>query len=857
MADPLEHYRNKRDFTRTREPRGARSRRSTALRFVVQKHAARRLHYDFRLELDGTLKSWAVPKGPSLDPARRRMSVHVEDHPLEYGSFEGEIPAGEYGAGHVIVWDQGIWIPQGDPRDGYREGKLKFELRGEKLSGGWTLVRMKPREGERQESWLLIKEKDEAARPESEYDVLAARPGSVLNDAQAVEKPAAAKPRTKGNVIRTHRGAARRSPLPETLAPQLATLATSAPQDPGWLCEIKFDGYRLLARIEDDKVRLVSRNGNDWTRKLAALATDVRHLELEWGWIDGELVSLDRRGIPDFQALQNALGEGRTEDLLYYVFDAPFLDGEDRRSMPLEERRRLLGEKLSGKTPGRVRFSESFARTPVDLLRSACELGSEGVIVKRADAAYVSGRSMSWLKLKCTERQEFVIGGFTDPEGARKGLGSLLLGLREPAGQLRYAGRVGTGFTEKSLTDLRARLDRLAQAKSPFAALPAGVRGHWVRPVLVAEVSFAQWTRSRVVRQAVFHGLRADKPASEVGDEPRVSPARTGGAAHTRAKKLNAPAAREPGPARGGSDIARTAVHRSIEVTHAERVIDASTGITKGELADYYAHAAELLLADIGGRPVSLLRAPGGIGRAMFFQKHAAESSIPGIRTLDPALDPEHEPYLQVPGFTALAGCVQMNVVEFHAWNALAKRIDRPDRIVFDLDPGEGLAWRRMQEGALLVQTLLRELDLECTLKTSGGKGLHVTVPFAPKHEWAPVSAFAKAVVAHLARVMPDRFVLKSGPRNRVGKIFVDYLRNTQGATTVAAWSVRARPGMGVSVPVQWDEIDDLRGGSHWTVRDVQPRVDEAMAAATKAADTRSAQSLSGAARALEVPGFR
>ena len=855
MADPLERYRNKRDFTRTREPRGATSPRGTALRFVVQKHAARRLHYDFRLELDGTLKSWAVPKGPSLDPARRRMSVHVEDHPLEYGSFEGEIPAGEYGAGHVIVWDQGIWIPQGDPRGGYREGKLKFELRGEKLSGGWTLVRMKPRAGERQESWLLIKEKDEAARPESEYDVLAARPESVLNDAQAVERPAAATPRTGRKVAGTRRRTARRVPLPETLAPQLATLATSAPQDPGWLCEIKFDGYRLLARVEENKVRLVSRNGNDWTRKLARLATEVRRLEFEWGWIDGELVSLDRRGVPDFQALQNALGEGRTEDLLYYVFDAPFLDGEDRRTLPLEERRRLLGEKLNGKPPGRVRFSESFARTPVDLLRSACELGSEGVIVKRADAAYVSGRTASWLKLKCTERQEFVIGGFTDPEGSRKGLGSLLLGLREPAGQLRYAGRVGTGFTEKSLTDLRARLDRLAQAKTPFAALPAGVRGHWVRPVLVAEVSFAQWTRSRVVRQAVFHGLRSDKPASEVGDEPRVAPAPTGRAEHTGARTRKAAA--PPVPARSGSGIAATAMPRSIEVTHAERVIDGSTGITKGELADYYARAAALLLADIGGRPVSLLRAPGGIGRAMFFQKHAAESSIPGIRTLDPALDPEHEPYLQVPGFTALAGCVQMNVVEFHAWNALAKRIDRPDRIVFDLDPGEGLAWRRMQEGALLVQTLLRELDLECMLKTSGGKGLHVTVPFSPKHEWGPVSAFAKAVVAHLARVMPDRFVLKSGPRNRVGRIFVDYLRNTQGATTVAAWSVRARPGMGVSVPVQWDELDGLRGGSHWTVRDVQPRVNEALAAMKKTSSAPSTQSLSGAARALEVPGFR
>ncbi len=813
--DPLQRYRAKRDFDVTSEPSGGRATASER-RFVVQKHAARRLHYDFRLEIDGTLKSWAVPKGPSLDPEVKRMAVHVEDHPLDYADFEGTIPAGQYGAGTVIVWDRGDWIADGDPGVGYRDGKLKFELRGEKLRGRWTLVRMHGRAGERQEPWLLIKERDSHARPEAEYAIVDALPDSVL-EAQARPGPPPQ---------------ARAAPLPELLAPQLATLVATIPVSGAWSWEMKFDGYRVLARIDGTDVRLITRNGHDWTDRMPSLARAVAALGLPAGWIDGEIVVIDDNGIPDFQRLQNAFDSARTDDIVFYAFDMPYCAGFDLCAVPLRERRALLREWLDAHPSKHIRFSEDFSAPPADLLRSACALGMEGLIGKRSDSSYVSRRSPSWIKLKCTNRQEFVIGGYTDPQGSRTGFGALLLGVHDDSGALRYAGKVGSGFDEAGLRALYARLKERETDTPPFAQRVRERGAHWVRPELAAEVSFAQWTADGRIRHSVFHGLRDDKPVTEIGTEHAQEAGSlpgSGPSADARAQRLLA----------------------DVRVSNPGRVIDAGTGITKLDVVRYYAVVAPMMMPHLKRRPVALVRAPDGVDGQRFFQKHASTSAMPGVRSLDPKYDPGEEPLIEVATEKGLVTAAQMNTIEFHTWNATTRAIEKPDRMIFDLDPGEGVAWPAVREAAQLVQALLDELALKSFLKTSGGKGLHVVVPLTPKHGWDTVKGLSKAIVVHLARTLPDRFVARSGPKNRKGRIFADYLRNGRGATTVAAWSTRGRPGIGVSVPVSWDELPELKDGAHWTLRTVETRLGEPDPWADYAT-TR--QPIDAAMRALDFP---
>ena len=797
----LATYQRKRNFGATPEPAGEVVASGDELSFVIQKHAARRLHYDFRLELDGTLKSWAVPKGPSLDPHDKRMAVQVEDHPLSYGSFEGTIPEGHYGAGSVIVWDRGTWVPLGDPRKGYREGKLKFELKGEKLHGGFTLVRMKSRENERQVPWLLIKEHDDEARSASEFDVIEALPDSVL---AGRKRPVAAKAPAKSPAKARGAKPTAKAELPLSLTPQLATLVDDIPPGDDWLYEIKFDGYRIVTRIDGDDVRCFTRNGHDWSHRLPTLVKAIRALGIGWGWLDGEIVVAGPKGTPDFQLLQNAFDSQRTQDIQYYVFDLPFHDGEDLRERPLSERRERLQSLLAGHAGGTVQFSASFDADPRELLASARDAGLEGLIGKRASATYHSRRSTDWVKLKLGQRQEFVIGGFTDPKGSRAGIGALLLGVHDAKGKLRYAGNVGTGFDDKTLVALRKQLDEIETTTSPYTDGPSRVgtvklvKPHWVKPKLIAEVAFAEWTKSGHVRQAVFHGLRSDKPPERITKEV--------------AKHMEkAPASK--------------ALPKDFRVTHPERVVDKSTGVTKGELIAYYAQVAELMLPHLKQRPVSLLRAPDGVDGQFFFQKHAEKKSFPNIEILDRALYPSHDPLLAIGTPLALLSAAQMNVIEFHTWNATTRAMDRPDRMVFDLDPGEGVGWPQVQEAAKLVHALLEEIGLVAFLKTSGGKGLHVVVPLAPKYDWDTVKDFSQAIVAHMASVIPDRFVAKSGPKNRVGRIFIDYLRNGLGATTVCAWSARARPGLGVSVPVTWDELAGLKSGTHWTVQNAAERL--------------------------------
>ncbi|WP_423194183.1 DNA ligase D [Cupriavidus sp. H18C2] len=828
----LGKYQDMRDFGATPEPSGktARGRRAAtngAHAFVIQKHAARRLHYDFRLELDGTLKSWAVPKGPSFDPADKRMAVHVEDHPLDYADFEGVIPAGHYGAGTVIVWDRGVWIPDEDPAAGYRAGKLKFELRGEKLQGHWTLVRMGGRKARDDNAWLLIKERDAFARPASEFDVVEAMPDSVLAGTArpGKKKAGAAKADAKAKPARGKRTAAIELPekakpaaLPLALTPQLATLVEAPPADPtAWQYEIKFDGYRIVARVDGDDVRLFTRNGHDWTSKLRPLAAEIAGLGWPDGWLDGEIVVVDAQGITDFQALQNAFETAHAEAIQFYAFDLPYYAGHDLRAVPLAERRALLYRLLADNKSGRVRFSDNFEGDPKDMLDAACRMKLEGIIGKRADAPYVSTRAGTWIKLKCQNRQEFVIGGYTDPKGSRNGLGSLLLGLHDPDGKLRYVGNVGTGFDTAMLDALRKQLDGLAADKTPFDPLPRGIKGHWVKPKLVAEVTFGAWTREGRIRHSVFHALRTDKPASAVTLEKPAKPA-------DKAPKTAAKAAAKT--ATGRKTSGKTAIG-NVAVSHADRVIDKSTGLTKGDLVTYYARAAALMLPHLKGRPLALVRAPAGIDGEQFFQRHGDTLKLKGVRALDPALWPGHPPLLEITGADAIVEAAQLNVVEFHTWNALARNIGKPDQIVFDIDPGEGVTWREIQEAATLVKAMLDELGLQGFLKTSGGKGLHVVVPLAARAGWDEVRDFSQDVVNHMARTIPDRFVAKSGPRNRVGKIFIDYLRNGVGATTAAAFSARARPGLGVSIPVSWDELDDLTGAAQWTIANVEGRLAE------------------------------
>lgn len=845
--DALTPYRQKRDFKQTPEPEGTVETAAGALRFVIHKHWATRLHYDLRLECEGTMKSWAVPKGPSLDPHDKRMAVQVEDHPISYNRFEGQIPPGQYGSGRVILWERGEWIPHGDPVAGLQGGRLLFTLQGEKLRGSWALVRMGGKRFDpKKPAWLLIKERDSEARPADEYDVTKALPDSVNAAAATPPGPrkaagtkarkAAAPPpdpakAALGNTLKT---------LPATLKPQLATLASAGPShNAGWLYELKFDGYRLLARIDArGNVRLFTRNGNDWTDKLNTVAEAVKALGLRSTWLDGEVTATGDHGAPDFQRLQNAFDRASTAGLVYTLFDLPVHAGRDLRDVPLVERRAALEAILESAGGETLRFSAAFDARPSDLVASACKIGFEGVIGKRADAPYRSGRSGDWIKLKCSQRQEFVVAGFTEPQGGRSGLGALLLGVHDGQGKLRYAGKVGTGFSDAALTRLRADLEPLVQKRCPFANTPSGVgKVHWLQPTQVAEVAFAEWTQDGHIRHSVFKGLRSDKPASDIVREVAAAPPPSG------PSKASAHA----------SASSNAAMLSGLNVTHGERVIDRSSGTTKLDLVRYYAMVAPLMLAHLKDRPVALVRAPQGVGKATFFQKHGDADRLPGIEALDPRLDPGHGPLLEVRAAQGLLSAAQMNVIEFHTWNARADRIERPDRMAFDLDPGEGVSWEQIQEGAELVRVLLRELGLPAFLKTSGGKGLHVVVPLKRLRDWDSTKAFSQAVVQHLARTIPQRFVAKSGPRNRMGKIFVDYLRNGRGATTVSAWSARARPGLGVSVPVTWSELPSLTGGAHWNLSNIEERL--RIGNAPWQGYDRAAASLGEAMRALGAAG--
>ena len=878
----LEEYNRKRDFGRTPEPAGRVGKHPAAapLSFVVQKHAARRLHYDFRLELDGVLKSWAIPKGPSLDPGEKRLAVHVEDHPLDYGGFEGVIPKGQYGGGTVLLWDRGTWVPEvPDPEEAYRKGSLKFRLDGEKLHGRWALVRMGGRAaGERHENWLLIKERDEVAVPNSGSALVEDNPLSVATgrsmeaianardrvwDSQKGEIPGETQPQAKPTkkVAAARPAGARKRAMPGDITPQLATLVDKPPDGAEWLHEIKYDGYRLLARIDKGKARLITRNGLDWTAKFPALARTMAGLPVETALIDGELVALAVDGTTSFADLQDRIATGLTDDLVFFAFDLLYRDGYDLTGAVLEDRKEVLAEIVPHGSAGMVRDSDHQRGRGADFHRQACQYELEGTIAKRRDKPYRPGRGTDWLKIKCLNRDEFVIVGFTEPEGSRHGFGALLLGYYDPDRKLHYAGRVGTGFNSARLTELRPRFDAI-ERRSPAAILPKGVskKGvHWTEPRLVAEVQYSRWTADAILRHASFQGLREDKSPEEVVYDPaklgkaphppaasaaappsppvklsgrervRKSPARPGNSARTegakgaslaRSARVDETTSVTPKPARDSSiDFA------GVRLTNPNRVLYPERGITKLDLAEYYAAIEDWILPHIAHRPLTLVRCPEGFGKECFYQKHLGAGVPAVIGGVEIPEKNGSETYPVIDDLAGLIALVQMSVLEIHLWGSAVKKLETPDRIVFDLDPDLGLPWERVTEAAIEVREALLGIGLQSFAKTTGGKGLHVVVPVAPRLDWEAIKEFAKWVAERFVKNYPDRFTSNMAKRARTGRIFIDYLRNGRGATAIAPYSARARDGAPVATPLFWEEVEKGVKPDAFTVATVPARL--------------------------------
>jgi bifunctional non-homologous end joining protein LigD len=783
----LSNYRKRRDFNRTSEPTGAlpSSKRGKALRkastelaFVVQKHDASRLHYDFRLELDGVLLSWAIPKGPSLDPEVKRLAVEVEPHPLEYGNFEGTIPKGEYGGGTVMVWDRGSWRPEGDARRALARGHLKFTLQGEKLTGAWHLVRTKAANSANNggKAWLLFKSRDASAQSGQELP---------QDDVSALSG------RDLAQIAANDRGAR----LPATLEPELATLVDMPPSGAEWLHEIKLDGYRIVARIDTGQVRLLTRSGNDWSERMPDLRDTLARLPVQ-ALLDGELVALDEHGVSKFQTLQNSLSEGADAALSYYVFDLLHLDGRDLSRLPLVERkaelRRLL-ERYAGELGSKVRISDHVVGNGPEFFQRACKLGLEGTIAKRASSAYRSGRGRDWLKIKCTQRQELAIVGFTEPSGSRSHLGALLLGA-ERDGELRYAGRVGTGFSEASLKELAKKLKPLTTKVSPLANPPRGAmaRGvHWVRPKLAAQVRFSEVTTDGLLRHPSFEGLREDKPAASVQIET---------------------AAPLPPPQAG------------YVLSNPNKVLYPELGITKQELLDYYALVAERILPHVANRPLTLLRCPNGREKC-FFQKHPGTGSVPGLRSVAIEEKNGKAPYSVLDDANGLFALVQLGALEIHTWGSRADDYERPDILVFDLDPDPALDYAAVVRGALRVRQVLEQAKLESFVKTTGGKGLHICAPLAQGSSWEQAKAFSRHVAEVIAADAPSLYLATASKAKRKGKTFIDYLRNARGATFVAPYSTRARENAPVATPLEWDELTPKLKPNQFTLRNLPQRL--------------------------------
>lgn len=856
VDEQLARYRSMRDFHITKEPSGEDNKskaHAKRLPFCIQKHAASHLHYDFRLGWNGVLKSWAVAKGPSYFTGDKRLAVQVEDHPMEYGGFEGIIPAGQYGGGTVMIWDQGTWEPQAGYEDvdkGLRDGSLKFVMHGTKIKGKWALIRMGGKAAnERKPNWLLIKEHDDFERGKDGPCVTVEEPDSAVTG-RTMEQIAHnedhvwnSKDTAKGKAWYRQVGSSdeadeknppsdfvvgKKRPMsvsafekslrklpkenqPGFVAPQLALQAISPPIGEGWLHELKLDGYRMQARKDGSGVQMLTRKGLDWTHRVRAVANEVAKLAVDKVTLDGEVVVLAENGTTNFADLQASFQNGADNVLTYFCFDLLHVDGRNIRELPLKRRKEMLGGVLHGADEEVLRVSEHLETDGEELFHKACELHAEGIVSKKATGRYSSGRGGDWLKMKCLHEQEFVVGGFTLPSNGINGVGALVLGYYRD-GKLIYAGRTGTGFTQKTHKLIRGKLNNLIQAAMPFERVPPDVRRgvRWVKPELVVQVRFATWTVDNLVRQAAFLGVREDKSAGEVvREEATIAP---------RPKSAGKKAAESKSPAKAtaihkvkGHVAAKeigTTEHAPVRLTHPEKILDERSGLTKQILADYYWAVAGEMLPHIADRPLSLVRCPDGADKPCFYQKHVSHTLPDGVESVDVAdKNGKVEPYITLSTAEALAGLAQMGVLEVHPWGSRNEDLEHPDRLIFDLDPDEALGWNVLTDAAAEVRRRLKAIGLEGFLKTTGGKGLHVVVPIAPKLDWPAAKKFAHGFVNAMERENPSLYLTKMTKAARKGKVYLDYLRNERGATSVAPFSPRARVGAPVSLPLKWSDL--------------------------------------------------
>jgi len=809
-ADELNEYVSKRDFSRTSEPKPRRG-KGAGWKFVVQKHDARRVHYDLRLELGGTLKSWALTKGPSLIVGEKRLAVRTEDHPLQYLEFEGNIPQGEYGAGAMIVWDRGRWEPSFDAEKGLQKGHLDITLHGARLKGRWHLVRMRPRLGEKKENWLFIKADDEFARHKGQTDITDEETTSYLSG-RTTEDLAA-----HGGLRRDHAGrrrvmetrkravvdvkkirGARKGILPAFLEPSLPQITQRAPSGPKWVHEIKYDGYRIQAWIDGRDVKLLTRKGLDWTSRFPSIAAALKKLELSSALLDGEVVVEDAAGVPSFNLLQADLKASRQDRFRYFLFDLLYCEGFDLTQATLLDRKALLLEILTGlSTNSPIRFSEHLELNGPTMFEHACRLGLEGIVSKRIDVPYRPGRGDHWLKTKGVLRQEFVILGYIPSTSAKGSVGSLVLGLYN-RGRLQYVGRVGTGFSAEQAQSLRRELEKIAATRPKFdRSLPAGAEKdvRWAEPRLVCEVEYRGWTEDRLIRQASFRGVREDRPAQEITLETT--------------------------PGKSAPDPVRDLIRRRL--THPERILWPEQGVTKEGLAEFYSAIADWILPHISGRVLSLVRCPSGVDAKCFFAKHAWQGLSEAVQTVDVG---DKEPMLAVHDLSGLIDLAQASVVEIHPWGSTISNLEKPDRLIFDLDPSADVPWNAVITAAIEVRDRLQDLGLTSFVKTSGGKGLHVVFPIEPTASWSEAKEFTKSIAATMAETRPERYVATMTKKVRKGRIFIDYLRNGRGATAVAAYSTRGLPAATVSTPLEWDELSEAIRADHFTIDNLRHRLD-------------------------------
>ena len=783
MSEKLNEYKRKRDFSSTEEPGGGAEKSGEHLRFVIQHHLARSDHYDFRLEWDGALLSWAVPKGPSYSTRDKRLAVHVEDHPLEYRNFEGTIPKGEYGGGTVMLWDEGYWEPRSDVDEGLAEGMLKFSLRGRRLKGNWALVRLKTKADAKDSSrdnWLLLKEKDEYVRSDSGISefVTSIRTGRTMAEIEAGDDE-----KILGNPF-------------DRADVQLAKLVANVPDGENWLYELKYDGYRIMAFVEGSSVRLMTRNDNDYTNRFGNIASSL----LDWAAgramvLDGEMAVTDEAGRTDFQALQSYMKNPQSHHLTYIIFDLLALDGADLREQPLTQRKETL-QSLMKDAPKNLHYSQHVKGKGKESLNAACELGMEGIIGKEADSKYSGRRNGDWLKVKCEQRQEFVIGGFSLSAKKTRGVSSLLLGVYE-GNELVYAGRAGTGFSESDMKDLENRFNDLKRAEPPFKFAPrpkANETITWLEPELVAEIKFTEWTKDNLLRQASFKGLRIDKEPGDIKKEKAKEESRE----MQNTTEINSDT--------NSSSI----IVDGIKITNPQKVIFDDPEITKADVAHYYSQVAERMLPYVRRRILSVVRCPKGISQPCFYKKHPV-SEQQGIAKMPISnSDGETEDYFYIENKYGLISEAQMGTLEFHIWGSCVDQLEKPDMMVFDLDPDEGMDLDRVRQGARDIKTIFTELSLNSYLKTSGGKGYHVVLPLEPTVSWDAFYGFARRVAEVMVKKWPDRYTSNVRKTKRAGKIFVDWMRNGRGATSIAPYSIRARKGAGVSMPILWDELDTI-----------------------------------------------